>query len=87
MSISTKHWYIRMPCRYNAVQYVMIFYTVSQWLMQNINQSLYLQKTPPNLPSQASYEVSIVNILEKIDRVITPPYCIYRHLLEWVCQQ
>ena len=50
--------------------------------MRNINQSLYLQKTPHSLPSQASYGVSIVNILEKIDRVITALYCIYRHILE-----
>ena len=39
--------------------------------MQNINQSLYSQKTPHILPSWASYGVSIVRILEKIDNGTT----------------
>ena len=45
-----------------------------QSLMQNINQRLYLQKTPHISPYRASYGISIVNILEKIDRVITGPH-------------
>ena len=62
--------------RYNAVQYIMIFYTVLQWLMWNINQTSYSQKTPHTSPSQVSYWMSIVKILENIDRIITAPHCI-----------
>ena len=43
--------------------------------MQNINQTLDSQKTLHSSPSRASYGVSIVRILEKIDRVITAPHC------------
>ena len=32
-------------CHHNVVQYIMIFCSVLQWLMQNINQNLYSQKT------------------------------------------
>ena len=35
-----------LRCCYNAVQYILIIYTVLQWLMQNIHKSLYSQKTP-----------------------------------------
>ena len=33
-----------VQCRYNAVQYNMIFHTPLHWLMQNINQTLNSQK-------------------------------------------
>ena len=35
------------------------------------------QQTPHTSPSRASYGMAIVRILEKIDRVITAPHCIY----------
>ena len=41
-----------------------------------MNQILESQQTPHTSPSRASYGVSIVRILEKIDRVITAPHCI-----------
>ena len=41
-----------------------------------MNQILDSQQTPHISPSQASYGVSIVRILEKIDSVITAPRCI-----------
>ena len=39
------------------------------------------QKTPITRPyGRASYEVSFVNICEKIDRVITAPHCMLSNL-------
>ena len=64
-------------CRYNAVHYIIIFYTVQKCLMQDMNQSLYSQKTPNISPSRASNGVSLVRSFETIDRVITAPYCIH----------
>ena len=52
------------------------WYCRQQWLMQNISLYLFSQKTPHISPLWASYGVSIVRILEKIDRVITAPHCI-----------
>ena len=40
-----------------------------------MDQILESQQTPHISPSQASYEVSIVRILEKIYHVITAPHC------------
>ena len=40
-----------------------------------MNQVLESQQTPHISPSRASYGVSIVRILEKIDRVVTAPHC------------
>ena len=48
------------------ITYIMIFYTVLQWLMQNIKQGLYSQKTPHTSPSWVSYGVSIVRIWRKL---------------------
>ena len=62
-----------VECLYNAVQYNMVFHSPLNWPTQNINQTLDSQKTLHSSPSRASYGVSIVNILEKIDRVITAP--------------
>ena len=42
-----------------------------------INHILEWQQTPHSSPSRASYAVSIVRILEKIDRVITVSPCIH----------
>ena len=43
--------------------------------VQNMSQTLNSQKAPYILPSHASYEVPILSILEKIDRVITALHC------------
>ena len=73
--------YINLPhtvrCCYGAVQYNMILYTVLQKLMQNIDQSLYSQKTPHILPSQVSYGMSFVIILGEIHCVIPTVHCMY----------
>ena len=61
---------------YNTVEYIMLFYTALQWMMQNIHQSSYSHKTPHITPSRASYGVYIVRILERIDRVIKVRRCI-----------
>ena len=42
-----------------------------------MNQILESQQTTHTSPSRVSYEVSIVRIIEKIDCVITAPYCTY----------
>ena len=60
-----------VECRYNRVQNNMIMHTSLQWPRQNINQSLHSQKTPHLSPSQVSYRVSLVRILENIDHVMT----------------
>ena len=52
-------------CCYNAVQYNMILHTSLKERIMNMNLSLNPQKTPHNSPSQVSYGVSFVNILEK----------------------
>ena len=44
-------------------------------MRQNINQRLNPQKTPHTSPWRASYGVSFMNILEKIDQIITAPQC------------
>ena len=53
-----------LGCRYNSVQYNMVLHTSLKELRQNINQKLNPQRT---LLWWASYGVSFVNILEKID--------------------
>ena len=58
------------PC--NATKHNMIFFSSLHWLTQNIDS----QKILHSSPSRANYGVSIVRILEKIDRVITAPHCI-----------
>ena len=64
--------------RYNAVQFITI-YTISfmalLWQEQNLNQTSNSQHTPHTSPFRTSYEVSIERIWDKIDRVITAPYC------------
>ena len=54
---------------YDTAQYS-IFHSLWKWQGLNIDQSLISQKTPHSLPSRASYEVSIVSILEEIDCVV-----------------
>ena len=61
-SITRNRVNIRKGC---PIYHIMKYNTVLQCLMQNINQSLYSQRTPHISPSQASYGVSIVRILRK----------------------
>ena len=49
----------------------MILHIALQWQQRNINQILNSQKTSHTSPSRASYEVPVVRIRVKIDRVIT----------------
>ena len=49
-----------------------------------MHQRLYSQRTPHILPSQASYGVSFVRILVKIDRVIEAPHCKWEFELTYV---
>ena len=67
-----------VACRYNAVQYNMIFHMPLHWLMQNIDKSLDSQKTLHTSPSRASYQVSIERNLEKIDPVIAASHCTHK---------
>ena len=64
-----------VKCCYNAVWYNMILDTSLQELRQNINHRLNPKKTPHTSPWRARYGVSFVNILEKIDRLITTLHC------------
>ena len=45
-------------CCYDAVQFKVILHTILQWLEQNLNLSLYLQKAPCISASLASYGAS-----------------------------
>ena len=53
-----------------TVQYNRILHSVILLLRHNINHNLYSQQTPHSSSSRASYGVSIVSNLEKIDRVV-----------------
>ena len=64
-----------IECHYNAVQYNMILHTSLWWLRQNINESVNPHMTPHSSPWWASYGVSFVTNLEKIDHIIMAPYC------------
>ena len=64
-------------CRYNAVEYDLIWKTSLQWLRQSINQSLNPQNTPHTSPWRASYGICFVRILNEINHVITTPHFIY----------
>ena len=57
-----------LKCRHNA-----ILHTTQRWQWQKVNQISESEKTPHNSPSR----VFIVRILEKIDRVLTAPDCIW----------
>ena len=59
-----------LKCRYNAVQFIAILHTALRYQWQKVNQILLSQQTSHISPSQASYGMSIVRIVEKIDRVI-----------------
>ena len=63
--------------RYNAVQFITILHTALRWQQQNVNQTSKSQETPHTSPWRASYEVSIMRIVKKTNRVITAPRCIW----------
>ena len=65
-----------VQCRHNSVQYIMVLlHTTIQWQEQNINQIMKSQMTPHTSPLWASYGVSFMRILKKIDHVIMAPHC------------
>ena len=60
-------------CRYNVVQYIIIFHTTLQWMKQDINQRFNSQNTPPYVALTGElWDV----YCEIINRVITLPHCI-----------
>ena len=63
-----EYCYNTVECRYNAVQIITILHTALRWQQQNVNQTSN---------SRASYGVSIMRILEKVDRVITTTHCMW----------
>ena len=69
-----------VECRYNAVQFITILQTAVRWQQHNVNQISNSQQTPHTSPSRASYGVSIMRILKKINRAITAPHYMYRYM-------
>ena len=63
--------------RYHDTHFFTILHTALRWQRQNVDQTLNSQLTRHTSPSRASYGVSVARILEKIDRVITAPHCIW----------
>ena len=61
-----------------TVQYNMILYT-SLWWRAGYESKYEPKKTAHTSPVRASYGVSFVTILERIDRVKTAPHCITLH--------
>ena len=47
-----------------------------RWQQQNLNETSHSQQPPHTSPSRASYGVSILRIMKKIDHVITALDCI-----------
>ena len=63
-----------VECRYNTMQYIMILHTTIQWQEQNMNQISKSHKTPhPISRPYERYGMSVVRILQKIDRVMMAP--------------
>ena len=60
-----------VECRYNMAQFITILYMALRWQQQKVNQTSNSQQTPHTSPSRASYGVSIMRIVEKIDCIIT----------------
>ena len=54
----------------------MILCTTLRQQLQKVNKILESQQTTHISPSRLTYRVSVVRILEKIDRVVTAPHCI-----------
>ena len=76
-----------VKCRYNAVQFIVIFHTALQWHQQNINLTRNSQQTPHSSPVKSSYGMSVVRKLEKIDCVITALHCICQRKSAWLMNQ
>ena len=68
-----KHEYI-VGCRYNTVEYIMVFYKPLQLQRQNINQTMYSQKTPQISPPRESYGVSIVRFSGTMKAISNWPF-------------
>ena len=85
---NTGPWHI--PFRFIITRSNRTWYFINlqlQWLKQIINPSLNKQNTLHISPSRASYAVSIVRILKKIDRVIMAAHRIWLHLQpRWWCR-
>ena len=63
-----------VDCRDNTIQFFMVLHTALRWQWQNVDETSNSQQTPHTSPSRASYGVSVVRILEKIERIITAPH-------------
>ena len=72
--------YIPVKCRYNAVQFIMISCTALQKQWQKINKILKSQQTAHIWSSWASYGVSFVNIVDKINSIIMALHCIWNSI-------
>ena len=68
-------------CRYNKVQYHMIFHTALQLLRHCLNQSLYSQRPPITRPNAMGF---LLWIFGTGDRVITAPRCIVAIHFPWL---
>ena len=55
---------------------LLFYYMTVTTIGENLGQTMYSQKTPHSLPSRASYGVSVVTILYRIDHVRMEPYCL-----------
>ena len=59
-----------VECRYNMVQYNMIWHTSPWWLMENINEKLNPQNTPHSLPVRILDIDSVTMALHRTNSVI-----------------
>ena len=69
-------------CRYNAVWFITILHNTLRKQWQIVNQILGSLQSSQIAPSRATCGVSIGAILEKIERVIMAPHCMWVFL--WV---
>ena len=72
-----------VKCCCNAIRYVMILYTVLQRQRQNVNKILNFPKTLQQIlhssPMRATYGVSAVRFVVKIEHDITALHCIMNY--------
>ena len=67
-----------VECLYNSRNPICtILYTVLRWRQQNVNQTPNSQQKYHTSRSLAIYEVSVMIIVKKIDRIITTSHCIW----------
>ena len=66
-----------VECRYDAIQYSMLLYTLLHWLRQNMNESVKQNKKHPISRSDGRVMgwVAFVWIFNITDRVLTEPHC------------